>query len=117
MNEANRMQLLGQRIRQARENLGLSQERLAHRWGKKQYQISEYENGKRRIYAHDLPQLADALRVPIPYFFQDDIGLKESNVLEETLIDTFRSLRSETAQESAIKILQELRNMVESGLT
>lgn len=123
--EARRMQILGQRIKWAREQLSLSQEDLAHRWGKKQYQISEYENGKRRIYAHDLPRLANALHVQINYFFQNDqdetqskqSGNDDENDLVEEQIKTlnhiFRNLHSQSAREFALKVLVELRHMTE----
>jgi transcriptional regulator with XRE-family HTH domain len=114
VDEATRMRILGQRIRQAREQLGLSQEDLAHEWGKKQYQISEYENGKRRIYAHDLPQLANSLHVEVSYFFQNEINQTDTHLLEETLLHTFRNLRSKAAQEFAMKVLVELHIMLNS---
>jgi transcriptional regulator with XRE-family HTH domain len=60
---------LGQRIRQAREARGLTQEQLAERIARDQRSVSEYESGKRRIYAHDLPNIARALNVPVMYFF------------------------------------------------
>jgi transcriptional regulator with XRE-family HTH domain len=114
VDEATRMRILGQRMRQAREQLGLSQEDLAHKWGKKQYQVSEYENGKRRIYAHDLPQLANSLHVEVSYFFQNEIDQTDANLLEETLLHTFRNLRSKAAQEFAMKVLVELHIMLNS---
>lgn len=116
--EARRMKLLGQRIKLSREQLSLSQEDLAHHWGKKQYQISEYKNSKRRIYAYDLPQLANALHVQITYFFQEDVKSsdKENDLVDEqvkTLIHIFRNLDSQSVREFALKILKELRHMTE----
>lgn len=115
MDEVTQMRLLGQRIRAAREQLSLSQEDLAHKWGKQQYQISEYENGKRRVYAHDLPDLANALNVQIDYFFQNHIPESEVNPLEETMLQLFRNLRSRSAQEFAMKVIQELHHMLEKN--
>lgn len=66
------MKHIGDRIRQARENLGLSQEELAARIGKTQPSLSLYESGKRGIHIKDFPLLAKALNVPIGYFFGED---------------------------------------------
>lgn len=112
MDEMARMKKLGERIRTAREHLGLSQEKLAFRWGKQQYQISEYENGNRRVYAHDLPELARILQVNISYFFQDEADDSETDLLEETLVHIYRNLQSRSAQEFAVNVLQELRTMM-----
>jgi len=124
VDEATRMKQLGQRIKEARERLALSQEDLAHKWGKQQYQVSEYERGKRRIYAHDLPQLADVLQVQISYFFDDKNNdedhqaneTDEDNKLEETLVYIFRDLNSASAQEFAVKVLRELRQMIHNQI-
>ena len=61
----------GWRIRQAREARGISQDELAVRIGKDQRAISEYELGKRRLAALDLPLLARELGVTVGYFFED----------------------------------------------
>lgn len=74
-------QELGERIRQAREALGLSQDDLATRVNRDQRSVSEYENGKRRIYAHDLPTFAQALQVPIGYFFQEVVSSDDVDVM------------------------------------
>jgi transcriptional regulator with XRE-family HTH domain len=63
--------LIGKRIRQARENLGLTQEQLAARIDKSQDAISSYEKGTRGIQIAELPRLAQALDVTVIYFFGD----------------------------------------------
>lgn len=62
---------MGQRIREARERLGLTQEALAELIGRDQHTISHYETGSRALIVTELPALARALRVPISYFFGD----------------------------------------------
>lgn len=62
---------MGSRIRRARERLGISQEELAFRIGKTQNAISTYENGNRMPHLSQLPELAEALEVPIAYLFGD----------------------------------------------
>ena len=61
--------ILGERIREARERAGISQEDLAVAVGKDQRAISEYENGKRKLSVTDLPMFARTLRVPLLYFY------------------------------------------------
>lgn len=103
-------ELLGKRIRLAREKLRLSQEELAQRISRNQYAVSEYEAGKRRIYAHDLPTIAQALEVPISYFFNEVV---ESDDLEGLILVEFRELRSVEAKQLALKLLRDIRNFVE----
>lgn len=80
---------MGQKIRKAREERGLSQEQLAERIARDQRSVSEYESGKRRIYAHDLPTIAKALDMPILYFYQD--ALSETD-LDSSLLQQFHQL-------------------------
>jgi transcriptional regulator with XRE-family HTH domain len=65
------LRLFGKRIREARERLEMTQEDLAEVLGKAQNAISSYENGTRAIRISELPDLAQALDVPIAYFFGD----------------------------------------------
>ncbi len=62
---------VGQRLRQRRTLLGLSQEKLARTIGLTFQQIQKYERGVNRIGASRLLQLSRALGVPIAYFFED----------------------------------------------
>ena len=88
---------------------------LAHKWGKQQYQISEYENGNRRIYAHDLPVLAKALNVPISYFFQDEAVTEKESELEEVLLHEFRTLSSDEARQFVVKHLRDLAQLLDTS--
>ncbi|WP_207779337.1 helix-turn-helix domain-containing protein [Zavarzinia aquatilis] len=60
---------IGRRIRERRWLLGLSQERLARRVGLKFQQIQKYETGGAKVSAGRLSALAEALDVPISYFY------------------------------------------------
>src|SRR4051794_7340078 len=60
---------MGQRIREARERRGLTQEALGQLIGRNQHAISHYESGTRAIVVTELPAIAKALQVPIEYFF------------------------------------------------
>ena len=86
---------LGQRIREAREAKGLSQEQLAELISRNQHSVSEYESGKRRIYANDLPSIAHVLGVSVIYFFQD---VMSEDDLDTVLLDEFHQLDREARQ-------------------
>ena len=70
----------------------MSQDDLATRVNRDQRSISEYENGKRRIYAHDLPTFAQALQVPIAYFFQEEVSSDDVDVM---LLEAFHQFRDD----------------------
>lgn len=80
----------GAKLKVAREIKGLTQFELVERLGKKDATaISEYENGKRRLYAFELPEYAQALGVPLTYFFRD--VLPEDD-LDQALLEWFHAI-------------------------
>ena len=62
---------VGNRVRQRRTLLGLSQEKLAGSLDLTFQQVQKYERGANRIGAGRLFQLARALEVPVTYFFEE----------------------------------------------
>jgi transcriptional regulator with XRE-family HTH domain len=64
---------LGKRLRRRRRLLGLTQQQVAEVVGIRFQQIQKYECGANRISAARLWQLAQALEVPVSYFF-DGLG-------------------------------------------
>lgn len=69
---------VGRRIRQRREELGMSQGALAEELGVTFQQLQKYENGANRVSAGRLFNLAVVLRTTIPFFFE---GLHPAKVL------------------------------------
>lgn len=61
---------LGQRLARIRKQRGLSQEELARRVGAIQVVISDYENGKSRLFAETAVRFAVALDVPVQELLQ-----------------------------------------------
>ena len=61
---------VGQRLRDRRRSLGLSQAQLAARLGFTPAQINRYEHGTTRLSAAGLWHAAEALDVPPGYFFE-----------------------------------------------
>jgi transcriptional regulator with XRE-family HTH domain len=64
---------IGERIRTAREKQAITQEELGKRIGKTKTAVSSYEHGKRMVSVGDLPELANALKVSINYFFGEEM--------------------------------------------
>ncbi len=61
---------IGRRIKSRRNGLGLNQQHLAQRIGVSYQQVQKYENGTDRVGAARLLQIAQALDVPIDYFYR-----------------------------------------------
>jgi transcriptional regulator with XRE-family HTH domain len=88
--------LIGLRIKLARIKLGMTQDDLAQKLGKAKSVISSYEIGKRTIKVTDLPWLAEVLKVPITYFFEEpsrdeiiDTVTTKNRDIALTLLDIF----------------------------
>jgi transcriptional regulator with XRE-family HTH domain len=62
---------VGERLRLRRKQLGLSQQKLADQLGITFQQVQKYERGINRVGASRLQAIANALEVPIGYFFDD----------------------------------------------
>ena len=61
---------IGQRIREARQPRGMTQEVLANGLGITFQQVQKYENGSNRISAARLYDIAQVLGLPISYFYE-----------------------------------------------
>ncbi len=101
---------LGSRIRLARENLRLSQEELAIAVSKDQHAISQYENGSRKLSVVDLPAFADALKVPLVYFFEGETILED---FDATILDLLHRLPTVEAKQAAINLLRALHEALQ----
>ncbi len=108
------MKSLGQRIRQAREQHGLSQEEFADLISRDQRAVSEYENGKRKITVTELPRFAEALAMPLAYFYEEAIALDD---LDHTLLQAFHQLPDDGARQEAIDMMRLLSKMLRRPTT
>lgn len=61
---------VGKRVRHRRWMVGMTQQQLAEKVGIKFQQIQKYETGMNRISASRLWDIAEALAVPVAYFFE-----------------------------------------------
>lgn len=70
---------VGKRVRHRRWLIGMTQQQLAEQVGIKFQQIQKYETGANRISASRLWDIADALDVPVSFFFEglDDVHKEE----------------------------------------
>ena len=72
--DSKKQQLIGKRIRAAREEAGLSQEELGKRIGFSAMGISHLENSDRKIKIEDLQNIASALKISIDHFLEPVTG-------------------------------------------
>jgi transcriptional regulator with XRE-family HTH domain len=66
--EEERPRRLAERLREAREYLGLSQQFVAEQTGIPRVAVSAIENGKRKVEALELEALARLYKYPVTYF-------------------------------------------------
>ena len=71
---------VGKRVRHRRWLIGMTQQQLAEKVGIKFQQIQKYETGANRVSASRLWDIADALDVPVSFFFE---GLEETAGAEQ----------------------------------
>ncbi len=100
--------IFGNRIRQAREKAGLSQGELAEQVGKDKRAIYEYEKGERKLAATELPLFAKALNVPLLYFFEGELAVKDHDV---EFLTRFHQIPLE-ARQYALDILSALSEAI-----
>ena len=67
--------VIGSRIKLARESLNMTLKWLAGELGVSYQQLQKYESGKNRVSAARLWRIAEALNCPMDFFFLDDEAL------------------------------------------
>jgi transcriptional regulator with XRE-family HTH domain len=60
---------IGEKIKFRRQDLGISQERLAEILGVTYQQVQRYENGKNKLNVENIQVIAEALSVAVTFFF------------------------------------------------
>jgi transcriptional regulator with XRE-family HTH domain len=102
---------LGNRLRESREYLGLSQEFVAEHLGIPRASISAMENGKRKVSSLELKQLARIYKQPLSYFLGEDEFDREEqsqDVVFSALYRTARALSDQDRQQ-VLRFAQFLR--------
>ncbi|MBI5182593.1 MAG: helix-turn-helix transcriptional regulator [Nitrospirae bacterium] len=114
---------IAERIRSIRKRLGLSQEQLGEIAGVTYQQIQKYEKGKDRISANRLKKIAEAINIPINYFFEEiPAKVKEREITYNTvgqltkeeieLIKLFRRVEDKRARENLLKLIKSARRVI-----
>ncbi len=73
---------VGKRVRHRRWLVGMTQQQLAEKVGIKFQQIQKYETGANRVSASRLWDIADALDVPVAFFFEGIEDAQTANATE-----------------------------------
>ena len=106
---------MGELIRKAREEAGLSQEELAKKIYRRRAAVSDMENGKVEFSAWVLPHLSSALNKPIGYFFPKGIieNIQEDSLspLEQELLSNFRRMWDERVQRFALVQIKSIADL------
>ena len=105
---------LGKKLRMRRLSLGLTQTKVAQAINVTFQQIQKYEKGTNGVSSNRLMQLAQFLKVPIIYFFEDYREFKDVSSGEDVNDDLNYSFLSRTfsslSRPQKEKILQILNN-------
>lgn len=102
--------IIGEKIKFRRQDIGMSQERLAELVGVSFQQIQRYENGRNKISVERIQQIAKALAVPVASFFAGGSASIISDLDEEyapsgeekTLLKYFGRVSSKSARQFVI---------------
>lgn len=74
---------VGKRIMVRRKILGMSQNTLAQGLGVSFQQVQKYEKGTNRVGSSRLSQIAQALCVPVTYFFSEPVSAGDAGIVRE----------------------------------
>ena len=96
---------VGQKVRQRRSSLGLTQEELAASVGITYQQLQKYERGSNRISASRLYELSWVLMVPISYFFQG-IALPTDNTSPKNSSETSSRFKDRTIHREEAELMR-----------
>jgi transcriptional regulator with XRE-family HTH domain len=101
---------LGERLKLAREQAGMTQGQLALAVDYDQRSISQWERGIRKIPAVDIPIFASVLNVPIAFFFE---GQLEPSDIDDELLRVFHQLPTAESQQTVIQWVRDLKNLLQ----
>ena len=96
---------VGQRVRQRRWMVGMTQQQLADKVGIKFQQIQKYETGMNRVSASRLWDIAHAMNVTINFFFEG---------LDADTRDAAMANMQQTAEQGDLMVDREAQELVRS---
>ena len=105
-------QHLGKQLRSRRAALGLTQTQVAKAINVTFQQIQKYEKGTNGVSSSRLLQLANFLKVPVKYFFEDfkDFQNLDLNGSKDNSLESFVTKLSEVEREKLLNILHSNKN-------
>ena len=113
---------LGKRLRMRRLSLGLTQTKVANAINVTFQQIQKYEKGTNGISSLRIMQLANFLRVPVIYFYEDFASYEGENVKDDVVenlnysfIAKLFSNLSVDQKEKIFRILKNTGNLEKTG--
>ena len=110
-------QHLGKQLRARRSSLGLTQTQVARAINVTFQQIQKYEKGTNGVSSSRLLQLANFLKVPIKYFFEEfkDFQNLDTQTKSENSLEAFVSNLSEVEKEKLLNILHSNKKLSKSA--
>lgn len=90
---------LGQRLKEAREYFGLSQESVADQLGIPRASISALESGKRKVSGLELKQLARLYRQSVGHFLGEEDAVPQGQPKDEALSALYRTTKDLTSED------------------
>ena len=122
--EGNFNKHLGSKLRMRRLALGLTQTKVAQAINVTFQQIQKYEKGTNGISSLRIMQLANFLKVPVVYFFEDypaytsastEIGKIETADLNYSFLAKLFSALSSQQKEKIFQVLRNTRTLEKTG--
>ncbi len=98
-------QHLGKQLRARRSSLGLTQTQVARAINVTFQQIQKYEKGTNGVSSSRLLQLANFLKVPVKYFFEEFKDFQNLDSKGDNSLETFVSKLSEIEKDKLLNIL------------
>ena len=113
---------LGTKLRMRRLSLGLTQTKVAHAINVTFQQIQKYEKGTNGVSSSRIMQLAQFLKVPITYFYEDFKDFKDIGSISETsedlsfsfLVKTFSKL-SQVDKDRILQVIKNTDSIIKTG--
>ena len=100
------MKNFAEKVKETREELGLSQGVLAERVGVSQRSITAYETGAAKPRGLTARKLARALNVSLDYLLNDDISDPESGIEKDPYLEMVRGAYGTHSEKEAEALLQ-----------
>lgn len=108
---------VGQRIRMRRQQMRVSQMKLAEAIGVTFQQVQKYEKGSNRVSASKLYDIALALQVPVSFFFDEPVSAEQREFITLSampdgldLLRAFAGVRDEHTRHQIIGICNTVAN-------